>query len=305
MATLELTKDDWVKDINSSLYACKNMNELLASLSLIIELRRFEGVFPYCVNAARSRAAELGGLGGVTTVVDGEGVLFKAGFANGQLSGTAERALGILRKIWKAALPVHFIVAFDDERRIRRERFPEYKSDRKPNARKEEIESIKPDVIKAVTENGIQVAIIEGYEADDVAASVSSQCQILDQECVVAASDKDCWQCLGPKTTIYSHSEDTFHGAQWLKANHKITPSQVTDWLVLVGKNGIKGADGIGPKIASDLLEAYGSFHDILGSNSLTPAKRSAIESIDYFRLKEIHSLNRTLPITRDKYKDA
>jgi 5'-3' exonuclease len=297
--SVELTSDYWVPELNRSIWACTDVNSLLQVIPSLIDLRRFEGVFPACAIEARKQMYALGGSGGVTTVIDGEGLLFRAGFACRDVKDTASSVISILRKIWKATLPRHFIVAFDDERRIKRELFPEYKSDRKPDPKKQEIEAIKPEVIDAVLDNHVQVEISDGFEADDIIASVSAQCQILDQECVIVGTDHDFWQCLGPKTTIYNRKDEMFLGTQWLKSQHKITPAQAIDWLVLTGKNGIPGAHCIGPDTASRLLEAYGTFHDILSSTSLTPAKRAAIEAIDYWRLRQIHSLNRTIPVLR------
>lgn len=298
----EMTRDEWVPMISKEFMQCTDMNQLLLKLHLIVQLRRFEGVIPYCVDAARYRAKQLEPNPGVTTVVDGEGVLYAAGFACQKVENTPTAVIDMLKKIWKATLPTHFIVAFDDERRFKREKFPGFKADRKPNPKKLEIDAIKPQVIDLVRSKNIQTEVIEGYEADDVLATVATQCQLIGHECVMATEDKDCWQALGPNTTIYSRSKDAFYGAQWLKSEHKITPAQAVDWLVLVGKNGVPHPEKIGPETASDLLEAYGSFLQILESDKLTPAKRKAMEAVDYWKLREIHTLNRELSIGRNKY---
>lgn len=298
----QLTRDEWVPAINQRLMACQDCNSVLKVLPLIVDLRRFEGVWSYCADAARYRMRQLDTHPGLTAVADGEGLLYAAGFAVQNLKDTANCVLDMLRKIWKATRPVHFIVAFDDERRIRREIFPEFKTDRKPNPRKEAIDAIKPEVIDKVRGNMLQVEIAEGWEADDVLASVASQCQILGAECVMATEDKDCWQALGPNTTIYSRKNDAFYGTQWLSTNHKISPQQAIDWLVLTGKNGLPHPKGIAGDTASDLLQAYGTFQGILDSDKLTPVKRSAMEAVDYWRLREAHTLNRSLPIGRAKY---
>lgn len=298
----ELTRDEWVPMISKEFMDCRDMNSLILKLHLIVQLRRFEGVIPYCVDAARYRAKQLDPHPGVTTVVDGEGVLCAAGFACQRIESTPTAVIDMLKKIWKATLPTHFIVAFDDDRRFKREKFPEFKANKKPNPRKDAIDAIKPEVIKQVRDKNIQVEVVEGYEADDVLATVATQCQLIGHECVMATEDKDCWQALGPNTTIYSRSKDAFYGVQWLKTEHKITPAQVVDWLIFEGKNGVPKPEGIAGGIASNLLEAYGTFLQILESDKLTPAKRKAMEAVDYWKLREIHTLNRELAIGRAKY---
>ncbi len=298
----QLTRDEWVPSINKDLMDCQDCNQVLSVVSTIIDLRRFEGVLAYCSDAARYRMRQLDQHPGITTVVDGEGIMVTAGFAVQNLDNINQCVIDMLRNIWKATRPTHFIVAFDDERRLRREQFTDYKSDRKPNERKIAIDQRKPSVIQSVRDARIQVEIAEGHEADDVLASVATQCQILGSECVMATEDKDCWQALGPNTTIYSRKNDAFYGSQWLKTTHKITPQQAVDWLVMVGKNGLPKPKGIADQIASDLLEAYGSYQGILDSDKLTPAKRTALESVDYWKLREVHTLNRSLAIGRAKY---
>lgn len=300
--TAELTRDDWVPMICRSFMDLESLNELYKMLGIIWELRKFEGVTTKCLDAARYRANQMCSDRGSTTVVDGESFLFAAGWAcKDKVEQIPECVVGMLKNVWRETKPFHFIVSFDSDRRIKREKFPEFKSDRKPDATRDKIESAKPDVIEFVRSKNIQVEVWDGHEADDVLASVSLQCQLLGDTCVMVTEDKDCWQALGPNTTIYSRNKNAFYGLPWLKSTHKISPAQVVDWLVLVGKNGVKGADKIGEQTASEYLSAYGDFHEILLAD-ITPKKREAMESLDYWKLREIHTLERTLPVGRNRY---
>lgn len=301
----QMTRDDWIPMICRSFMDLNDLNELYKMLNTIWELRKYEGVTSKCLDAARYRANQMCSDRGSTTVVDGEGLLFTAAWAcKHDPKKIAECVVGMLKTLWRETKPFHFIVSFDSDRRIKREKFPEFKSDRKQDPVRDIAESMKHEVEEFVRSKNIQVEVWDGYECDDVLATVAMQCQILGDTCVMVTEDKDCWQALGPGTTIYSKEKNAYYGTQWLKATHKITPAQVVDWLVLVGKNGVKGADKIGKQIASDLLSAYGSIHDI-PLETLTPKKQEAIKSLDYWRLHEIHSLERGLPIGRSKYEHS
>jgi 5'-3' exonuclease len=299
---MTLTANEWVPMLLGEIGNCSDMNQLTIKTEIVASLNKYEGVVGNCVAAIRSRAAEMWPYRGTTVAVDGEGLLYTAGYACKELSSVKTCVLGMLRSIWKATEPYHFIVAFDSDRRLKRELFPEYKNSRN-DPKKIEIEALKPEIVEHLLSSGAQVEVIDGYESDDVLATVAMQCQIMGDDCVLATEDGDCWQSLGPKTTIYSRLKEEFRGAQWLMTKHRITPAQVVDWLAMVGKNDVPGADGIGKETASKYLESYGTFLDTLLSDKLTPAKRAALEAIDYPKTKMLHTLARTLKIGRLKYQ--
>jgi 5'-3' exonuclease len=300
-----MTAHDWVPMLLGEIGNCNDMNELTLKTELVATLNKFEGVVNSCVAAIRNRANELWPYRGNTVAVDGEGLLYTAGFASKEITGIEKRTLSMLRSIWTATEPYHFIVAFDSDRRIKREKFPGYKNSRAGDPKRDEIESYKPAIIDQLRGSGVQVEVVDGYESDDVLASLAMHCQIMGDECTLATEDSDCWQALGPKTAIYSRINEEFRGAQWLMSKHRITPGQAIDWLVMVGKNDVPGVDGVGKETASKFLESYGTFHNTLLSDKLTPAKRTALEAIDYWTTRELHTLTRTLPIGRTKYSPS
>lgn len=301
-----LTANDWIPMLLGEIHSCSDMNQLTLKSELVISLNKYEGVVNHCVAALRSTANQLWPYRGNTVAVDGEGLFYAAAYACKELGGVEKCVLGMLRSIWTATDPYHFIVAFDSDRRIKRERFPGYKNSRAGDPAKIRVDEAKPEIVDAIVgrlkASGTQVEIIDGYESDDVLATVAMQCQIFGDECILATEDGDCWQALGPKTSIYSRTNDEFRGAQWLRQKHRIEPCQVIDWLVMVGKNDVDGVDGVGKETASKFLESYGTFHNTLLSDKLTPAKRTALGAIDYWTTRELHTLARTLPIGRLKY---
>jgi len=288
-----------VEDIARYLADSRSPNELLGRLGIIPELRKLRGIVPYCVNAARWRANQIMDARG-TIAVDGESIMCIIAYASKSADKLTEKVATMLKKISGMKPNDHLIIAFDDQSNFRKKLLPEFKSDRKHDDTKNDIDVAKPDVIDGLRGMGFQVEVAREREADDILASVATQCQILGHECMIVSEDKDCWQALGPKTVVYSKRQDVYHGVSWLNATHKIAPAQVVDWLVLVGKNGVKGAEGIGPKTASNLLALYGDFYSILDNANEKQAE--AMKAIDYWKLRSINTLDRRIPVGRLEY---
>jgi DNA polymerase-1 len=232
-------------------------------------------------------------------VGDGEAIACAVAFASKGTDRIHEKIHACLKKLKTTNKPEHFIVGFDDSNNFRRKLYSEFKSDRPNDPIKEELNRLRPMVIQHLRDSGMQVEVHTGREADDVLASVAMQCQILDTECMMVTEDKDCWQSLGPKTSIYSRAKDEFYGANWLLATHKIKPTQVIDWLCMVGKNGVQGVCGIGVKTASDLLSSCGTFIDTMHSDFIPEKIRATMKQFDYWTARSLHTLDRRLPIER------
>lgn len=291
-----ITSHDWVPEISSRLNAAQDLNTLLCLIPEIWRHRRYEGVVPHCINAARYRANQLTPRETVAAV-DAEGLVYAASFKL-KPKDVPDCITGMLRKIYKDTGPDSFIVSFDSDRRIKREKYPEYKSKREANP---DVEEAKKLTIEELQSKGIQVEIHEGWEADDVLGSIAFQSQVVGDTCILVTTDSDLWQVLGADVTMYDRKKQQHHSAMWLKSEHRITGSQAVDWLVLVGKNDIKGARAIGPDKASKLLEAYGDIPNILNGD-ITQKQREAIEKLDICRLRNIHSVNRELPVRRARW---
>ena len=126
-------------------------------------------------------------------------------------------------------------------------------------------------------------------------ASIAFRCKLLGHYCTIVTDDKDLWQCLGNKTTIYSPRAKEFRDENWLLANHKIGPKQVVDWLCMTGKDDAPACPGIGPKTASELLSKFSNFWDIYAARDTFTAKRkAAIEGFakeDYWIAQDLHKL--------------
>ncbi len=137
--------------------------------------------------------------------------------------------------------------------------------------------------------DGFPVWAVKGFEADDVIASATHRALETEDLAVrIISSDKDLLQLVGPRVTTVSATSGDVYDAVAVHGKFGVHPSQMIDYLSLVGdaSDNIKGAQGIGPKRAADLLMRFGSLealylamHDSVFPNgeAMTPALRTSL----------------------------
>ncbi len=106
---------------------------------------------------------------------------------------------------------------------------------------------------------GFPVWKVAGFEADDVIASACGQALACDGDVLIASSDKDLLQLVGPKVRVKSLRTGDVLDEAAVVAKLGVRSSQVLDYLSLVGdaSDNVQGAKGIGPKRAVELLTKW------------------------------------------------
>lgn len=147
---------------------------------------------------------------------------------------------------------------------FRHERFAAYKANR-ADMPADLVPQI-PLVRELLNVMGIPCLERAGFEADDVLATLATQVAAAGGDCTIATSDKDARQLLGPHVTLFNLRNNTALGTPELAADWGITPDQVVDFLALVGDSvdNVPGVPGIGPKIAGELLQKFGTLEGVL-----------------------------------------
>ena len=104
-------------------------------------------------------------------------------------------------------------------------------------------------------------------EADDLLASMARTAAEAEMRVVIASSDKDFFQLVSPQVGLLNPADksETIWSATEVMAKTGVDPSQVVDWLSLIGDtvDNIRGVDGVGPKTAADLLRQFGSVESL------------------------------------------
>jgi DNA polymerase-1 len=123
----------------------------------------------------------------------------------------------------------------------------------------------------------------EGTEADDWIGTYARRAEAAGWTVVIASSDKDFMQLVNDRVGILNPNDksEKIWSADDVVAKTGVTPSQVVDWLALVGDSvdNIPGVPGVGPKTATDLLNRFGSIADLYGrlAEIKSESQRSAL----------------------------
>ncbi len=168
--------------------------------------------------------------------------------------------------------PDYVAVALDvggDKGTFRSQLFPEYKANRS-----EPPDDLFVQVERALAllrEIGVPVIGAEGFEADDVIATLATTFseQHPDVRVRIISKDKDFKQLLGsgaPPTEMYDIHTDVVIDEAALKADLGLSPGQIIDMLTLMGDtaDNIPGVEGIGAKTAAALLAEFGTLDSVL-----------------------------------------
>lgn len=180
--------------------------------------------------------------------------------------------------------PTHLAVCMDAKgKTFRHEMFTEYKANRPPTPAGL-IETI-PKVEQLVRDMGVPLLRLSGLEADDIIGTLTRRAVDADFRVSICSPDKDFYQLLGRDVRMLKPSKtnkgDPF--APFTVDDFRdmydgiLEPKQFVDFLALVGdsSDNIPGVEGVGPKTALALLDAYGDVESTLASASQVKGKRA------------------------------
>ena len=205
-------------------------------------------------------------------LIDGSGYIFRAFFAVQPLStkaGLPTNALfGFTRmiiKLLKDCNAKYIAVTFDTGKpTFRHQRYTEYKAHR-PDCPPELVQQM-PYFRKIVRALGIQSLEKEGFEADDIIATLARKLRSPDQKVIIVSGDKDLAQLVEDNIELWDAMRDIRYNALKVEEKFGVRPNQIIDFLSLTGdaSDNIPGVKGIGPKTAQILIRELGGVEALL-----------------------------------------
>jgi DNA polymerase-1 len=122
----------------------------------------------------------------------------------------------------------------------------------------------------------IPIFACEGFEADDVLATIARICDERGANCYLVTGDKDCRQLITDRVAVYNIRKNQIFDAAALREEWGVGPDQVVDFQALVGDkiDNIPGVPGIGLKTAQGLLETYGTLDNLLEHAAEVPGAK-------------------------------
>ncbi|WP_189108597.1 DNA polymerase I [Streptomyces camponoticapitis] len=211
-------------------------------------------------------------------LMDGHSLAYRAFFAlpaenfttsSGQPTNAFYGFASMLANTLRDEAPTHFAVAFDVSRKTwRSEEFPEYKANRSktPDEFKGQVELIG-ELLDAM--NAHRFAI-DGFEADDVIATLATQAEEAGFEVLIVTGDRDSFQLISEHTTVLyptkGVSELTRFTPEKVQEKYGLTPAQYPDFAALRGdpSDNLPGIPGVGEKTAAKWINQFGSFAELV-----------------------------------------
>ena len=238
-------------------------------------------------------------------LVDAHSYLYQAFYAIGELQTPAGVKVGavfgfaqLVEKILDQGA-THLAVVFDSKGETFRSRqFADYKIHRP--AMPEDLALQIPIVKELLRAHKVAVLEKEGYEADDIIATLARRGSGRGIETLIVTKDKDLEQLIDDSVRIWSPKDGTCIDAQGLLALKGLRPDQVIDFLALAGdqSDNVPGVQGIGQKTALKILAAAPNFDAIFAVPipGLTPRLQDLLK-----KGEESARLSRTLVTLDDR----
>lgn len=218
-------------------------------------------------------------------VIDGYSLLYRAFFATRYLStsdgrptnalfGFTQMLFTLLEKIQPSAI----VVALDSPAKtFRHAEYEAYKGTRKETADELKVQLAESRLL--IETLGIPSFEIVGFEADDIAGTISKQGEANGYVTTIVTGDLDALQlvdeCICVLTPSKGMSETMTYDIDAVKERYGFGPEHIVDFKALKGdtSDNIPGVPGIGDKGATELIQAFGAVENLLEKFEEVPAK--------------------------------
>ncbi len=238
-------------------------------------------------------------------LIDGSSYIYRAYFAIRHLSnskGFPTNAVygfvNMLLKVVREESPDHLAVVFDAKGpTFRKEIYPEYKANRA--AMPEDLVPQIPLIKEAVRGFNMPVLEKEGFEADDIIATLAKRFAAQGMEITVVTGDKDLMQIVSERIRLLDTMKEKVSGLSEVAERFGGGPEKVVEVQALAGdsSDNVPGVPGIGEKTAVELIREFGTVEHLLSSldRIKQPKRRENLE-----RYAEQALLSKRLVTLRD-----
>lgn len=234
-------------------------------------------------------------------LVDGSAFIFRAyhalppltrksdGLPIGAVAGFCNMLFKFVEDNAGADAPTHVAVIFDHSgKTFRSDIYPEYKANRPPAP--EDLRPQFPLTRDATRAFNIACIEVEGFEADDIIATLARQADEAGGRVTILSSDKDLMQLVGGGVEMLDPMKNKRIGVEGVEEKFGVGPNRVVDVQALAGDSvdNVPGAPGIGIKTAALLINEFGDLDTLLerAEEIKQPKRRQTlIEKADQIRV--------------------
>ncbi len=250
-------------------------------------------------------------------LIDGHSMAYRAYFALPVENFTTAQGLHtnaiygfatMLLSLIKEEQPTHIAVAFDVSRKtFRSDIFPEYKANRASTP--DEFRSQMGYLHELIDLCGLQRFSLEGYEADDLIATITKRAEKDGFQIYICTGDRDSFQLVNETTTVLYPKRGVSELARMtpdaVLEKYGMSPEQYPDFAALRGdpSDNLPSIPGVGEKTAAKWVVEYGSLQEIISHADQIAGKvgQSLRDNIDnVIRNRELTQLVHDAPINFD-----
>jgi DNA polymerase I len=226
-------------------------------------------------------------------LLDGHSLAYRAFFAlpdtlvtsSGQVTNAVYGFTAMLLKLLADERPQGVLVCFDKGApQFRLDRYADYKAGRAatPDLFKQQLPLIR-EVLESLR---IPMVELEGYEADDLLATLTKHAREEGCEVIIVTGDRDILQLVRDGVAVIMTrrgiSDVTRYDAPTVVERYGVSPEKWVDFVALKGESSdnLPGVPGIGDKTAAQLINKYGDVEQVIAhADELTPKLREAIKN--------------------------
>ena len=248
-------------------------------------------------------------------LVDGYSLIYRAYFAlirrplinsQGQNTSAVSGFFSSLFKLIKLKNPSYLAVVMDSATpTFRHEKYPEYKANREKAP--QDLHDQVPVIEEILAALGVSCLRRDGFEADDLMATLVEKCRQEGRECNILSGDKDLLQLIGGGVYVIhppkGAGDFSVLDREGVFASRSIYPEQVIDYLALAGdqSDNVPGVAGVGAKTAVKLLSEYSDldtvYKDLDGVKPAGVKKKLEAGRNSAFLSRELVTLRTDVPL--------
>ncbi|UFU04415.1 DNA polymerase I [Ruania suaedae] len=211
-------------------------------------------------------------------LIDGHSMAYRAFFAlpaenfstsTGQTTNAVYGFTSMLINLLRDEDPTHVAVAFDvSSQTFRKETYAEYKGTREETP--QEFRGQIPLIEEVLAALDVTTLGREGFEADDILATLATQASAAGYEVLICSGDRDTYQLVNPGVTVLYPRKGVSDLVRMtptaVEEKYGVRPDQYSDLAALVGESSdnLPGVPGVGPKTAAKWILAHGGLEGIV-----------------------------------------
>lgn len=201
--------------------------------------------------------------------------------------------------------PELFAVVLDSRTpTFRHKRYPEYKATREKAP--DDLHAAVPVIEEILAAIDVPTLQADGFEADDIIATLAAACRDQERDCYIITGDKDLLQLVGEHVWVLKPDKSTYAkiGTAEVVEDWGVRADQILDYLSLIGDtaDNVPGVKGIGPKSAAKFLSDFENLDGVyanLPSLTKSQSEKLAQDKDKAYLSKELITLRYDVPLDR------